>query len=226
MGGSFPFSVGGWGWTHFFFSDPQCPFLSPLLLTTPAPRSWSESSHSEAGGTDRELWPERSSAANFWHNLARGRAWIFFQAVRHTLSSTFCPQHLCYWVAIFSQGSASAEGSLPPYPVPGGAASRVAWTTLTQAPCWQRSKSTQTGWRLPTVYRKKFPSRTFLVVQWLRISLPIEETRVPSLVRENPTCRGATKPASREPVVRNKKPPHWESCVPQRRVAPARLWRN
>ena len=32
------------------------------------------------------------------------------------------------------------------------------------------------------------------VAQWLRIRLPMQGTRVRSLVREDPTCRGATKP--------------------------------
>ena len=36
----------------------------------------------------------------------------------------------------------------------------------------------------------------FLVAQWLRILLPLQGTWVRSLVRENPTCRGATKPVS------------------------------
>ena len=35
---------------------------------------------------------------------------------------------------------------------------------------------------------------TSLVVQWLRIRLPMQGTRVRSLVREGPTCHGATKP--------------------------------
>ena len=35
---------------------------------------------------------------------------------------------------------------------------------------------------------------TSLVVQWLRIHLPVQGTWVWSLVREDPTCRGATKP--------------------------------
>ena len=34
---------------------------------------------------------------------------------------------------------------------------------------------------------------TSLVVQWLRIRLPMQGTQVRSLVREDPTCRGATK---------------------------------
>ena len=33
-----------------------------------------------------------------------------------------------------------------------------------------------------------------LVAQWLRIYLPMQETRVRALVREDPTCRGAAKP--------------------------------
>ena len=33
-----------------------------------------------------------------------------------------------------------------------------------------------------------------LVVQWLRIHLPMQGTRVRALAREDPTCRGATKP--------------------------------
>ena len=35
---------------------------------------------------------------------------------------------------------------------------------------------------------------TSLVAQWLRIHLPMQGTRARSLVREDPTCRGATKP--------------------------------
>ena len=36
--------------------------------------------------------------------------------------------------------------------------------------------------------------RASLVVQWLRIRLPMQETRVRALVWKDPTCRGATKP--------------------------------
>ena len=35
-----------------------------------------------------------------------------------------------------------------------------------------------------------------LVAQWLRIHLPVQGIRVRSLVREDPTCCGATKPVS------------------------------
>ena len=41
---------------------------------------------------------------------------------------------------------------------------------------------------------KPFPTRTSLVAQWLRIRLSMQGTRVRALVREDPTCRGATKP--------------------------------
>ena len=36
--------------------------------------------------------------------------------------------------------------------------------------------------------------RASLVVQWLRICLPMQGTRVRALVQEDSTCRGATKP--------------------------------
>ena len=37
---------------------------------------------------------------------------------------------------------------------------------------------------------------TSLVVLWLRIHLPMQETRVQSLIWEDPTCSGATKPCT------------------------------
>ena len=87
-----------------------------------------------------------------------------------------------------------------------------------------------------------------LVVQWLRIRLPMQGTRVRALVREDPTCHGGTKsmrhnywacalePAShnywarvpqllkpdpRARALQQEKPWQWEACTPQRRVAPA-----
>ncbi|KAJ8784723.1 hypothetical protein J1605_008074 [Eschrichtius robustus] len=41
---------------------------------------------------------------------------------------------------------------------------------------------------------QKLLARASLVVQWLRIHLPMQGTRVRALVREDPTCRAATKP--------------------------------
>ena len=43
------------------------------------------------------------------------------------------------------------------------------------------------------IHLKEVP-RASLVAQWLRIRLPMQGTRVQALVREDPTCRGATKP--------------------------------
>ena len=42
----------------------------------------------------------------------------------------------------------------------------------------------------------KHTNRASLVAQWLRICLPMQGTRVRALVREDPTCRGATRPVS------------------------------
>ena len=77
----------------------------------------------------------------------------------------------------------------------------------------------------------------------------MQGTRVQALVWEDPTCRGATKPACHnywacalepashnywahmsqllkparlEPMLHNEKPPQWEAHAPQQRVAPAR----
>ena len=78
------------------------------------------------------------------------------------------------------------------------------------------------------------------MAQWLRICLPMQGTRVWSLVREDPTCRGATKPVRhnywacalelwattaethtpRARAPQQEKPPQWEPCSPQQRVAP------
>ena len=44
------------------------------------------------------------------------------------------------------------------------------------------------------MYSWRMCPRASLVAQWLRIRLPVQGTRVWSLVRKDPTCRGATKP--------------------------------
>ena len=45
-----------------------------------------------------------------------------------------------------------------------------------------------------TVQIRVRPPGASLVTQWFRIHLPTQGTRVPALVQEDPTCRGATKP--------------------------------
>ena len=99
-------------------------------------------------------------------------------------------------------------------------------------------------WKIVGKFKRKWAG-TSLVAQWLRIRLPMQGTRVRALVREDPTCRGATKPAShnywaREPqllsprattteahvprarVPQQEKPLQWEARAPQVRVAPSR----
>ena len=56
-----------------------------------------------------------------------------------------------------------------------------------------------------------------MVVQWLRICLPMPGTQVQSLVREDPTCRRVSKPVLQllkpvhlEPVLCNKRSHHSE----------------
>ena len=44
------------------------------------------------------------------------------------------------------------------------------------------------------LFRLKREGGTSLVAQWLRIHLPMQGTWLRSLVQEDPTCRGATKP--------------------------------
>ena len=50
---------------------------------------------------------------------------------------------------------------------------------------------------IPIVITKlytKTTMRTSLVVQWIRIHLPMQRVRVQSLAREDSTCCGAAKP--------------------------------
>ena len=46
----------------------------------------------------------------------------------------------------------------------------------------------------PKTCIRKFTAGASLVAQWLRIHLPMQGTRVRSLIQEDPTCRGATNP--------------------------------
>ena len=54
---------------------------------------------------------------------------------------------------------------------------------------------------------------TSLVVQWLRVHLPIQGTRVRSMVQEGPTCSGATK--AHDPQLLSPCPATTEVQVPQ-----------
>ena len=82
---------------------------------------------------------------------------------------------------------------------------------------------------------KTWITETSLVVQWLSICLPMQGTQVPSLVREDSTCRGASKPVSHnywacalEPrAPGQERLPQCEAHAPQQKVdTPLRNWRK
>ena len=65
-----------------------------------------------------------------------------------------------------------------------------------------------------------------MAAQWIRICLPVQETSVRSLVREDSTHRGATKPVHRnyrsplpEPGSHNKRSHYDEKPTMQQRLA-------
>ena len=81
---------------------------------------------------------------------------------------------------------------------------------------------------------------TSLVVQWIRICLPMKETCVQSLVQEDYTCHGATRPMchnywaqalepencnyracmARACALQQEKPLQWEACTPPTKSRP------
>ena len=81
------------------------------------------------------------------------------------------------------------------------------------------------------LFTLKVTYRTSLVVQWMGIHLPMQGIQVQSLVREDFTCHGSTKPvwhnywaqllqvlkhrSLRACVPQQERPPQWEACAPQ-----------
>ena len=61
--------------------------------------------------------------------------------------------------------------------------------------CWKATSSLATE-SMDACFKNniKKHSGTSLVVQWLRIHLPMQGTQVRSMVWEDPTCQRATKP--------------------------------
>ena len=85
---------------------------------------------------------------------------------------------------------------------------------VTYLRCWKKKLSMKNSTSSKTILQE-WRRGTSLVVQWLRIRLPMQGTRVRSLVREDPRCHGATKPerhnywaCALEPVSRNYWSPH------------------
>ena len=65
-----------------------------------------------------------------------------------------------------------------------------------------------------SIYLKCKETVVFLVAQWIRIHLPRQETQVWSLIREDPTCRGASKPANHNYGVCSLEPGRHSFCAP------------
>ena len=61
---------------------------------------------------------------------------------------------------------------------------------------WEMVKDRE-AWCAAVHWVKKPRCWTCLVVQWIRIHPPVQETQVRSLVWEDSTCHGATKPVFR-----------------------------
>ena len=109
-----------------------------------------------------------------------------------------------------------------------------------------RSQRVLYDWVTKSLSHTKINSGTSLVAQGIRIQLPVQGTWIQSLTGEDSTCHRATKPVHHnhwahnvEPASHNhwahmlqilkpapraqqEKPPQWETCSPQWRVAPAR----
>ena len=83
---------------------------------------------------------------------------------------------------------------------------------------WWECKLVRPLWKIVWRFLKKLKTLgASLVAQWLRIRLPMQGSWVRALVREDPTCRGATKPmchnywdCTLEPTSHN----YW-ACMPQ-----------
>ena len=73
---------------------------------------------------------------------------------------------------------------------------RINWRAFKIPDVQAASKSESLGMRFRYQSFLKLPGGASLVAQWLRVCLPMQETRVRALVWEDPTCRGATKPVS------------------------------
>ena len=74
---------------------------------------------------------------------------------------------------------------------------------------------------------KKTETGACLVVQWLRIHLPMQGTQVQSLSQEDPTCLRAAKPVHQLPSLCSRarglqlpKPAHPGACAPRQEESP------
>ena len=122
---------------------------------------------------------------------------------------------LHYWLLFTERGAADVIGKLgafhrPPFPRGQGRVSAAESAFSTEI--WERGKpyKPHRPWAGAVSVRNKCWAS--LVAPWQRIHLPTQETWLRSLVQEDPTCLGATKPVIQnywnprtlEPVVCNR----------------------
>ena len=85
---------------------------------------------------------------------------------------------------------------------------------------------------LPVMYVRSYYSWTSLVVQWIGIHLPIQGTRVWSLVQEDSTCPGAAEPVHHNYWAHSLEPASynywslcaWSLCSTSREATTVRSW--
>ena len=68
-----------------------------------------------------------------------------------------------------------------------------AWPRV-MALAWKGRSKVGVGGKEIQTFVYKIEKQASLVTQWLRIHLPMQGTRVRTLVQEDPTCCGTTKP--------------------------------
>ena len=78
---------------------------------------------------------------------------------------------------------------------------------------WKKEKKNLDENSVPGLTEINNQSRTSLLVQWLRICLPVQGTRVPSLVRDHRATSEAHMPRAQAP--QQEKPLQWEAHTPQ-----------
>ena len=122
--------------------------------------------------------------------MGRSQAQVCVRRVLHLAGTglSWCPRHARRLGAAWEKRSVASTNSGPDSGPAAGAESillpkKEIWGAFSGLLCsalWERGKSVAV--------------RTSLVAQWLRIHLPMQGTWVQALVREDPTCCGATKP--------------------------------
>ena len=113
-----------------------------------------------------------------WYSNIVKHAWLWKEQSGMRVGESILPFSVIYWLHDLGQ-----EAS-----VPFGFFNYRAVEELSV-------RSVERAWlRVRQTWVRILALGTSLVARWLRIRLPMQGTRVWSLVREDPTCHGATKP--------------------------------